>query len=56
MRALPVLLETSGRWDDYESRFERQAAALGLDLEIVGQRSRRRSRRLLEPVLRILSV
>jgi glycosyltransferase involved in cell wall biosynthesis len=55
-RALPILLETSGRWDDYEVRFERKAAALGLDLEIVGQRSRRRSRNLLAPVLRILSV
>jgi glycosyltransferase involved in cell wall biosynthesis len=56
MRALPILLETSGRWDDYEARFERQAANLGLDVEIVGQRSRRRSRQLLAPVLRILSV
>jgi glycosyltransferase involved in cell wall biosynthesis len=56
MRALPVLLETSGRWDDYEVRFERLAADLGLDVEIVGQRSRRRSRRLWAPVLRILSV
>ena len=37
MRVLPILLETSGHWDDYEARFERQASALGLDLEIVGQ-------------------
>jgi len=56
MRTLPVLLETSGRWHDYEVRFERQAAALGLDMEIVGRRSRRRGRHLLAPVLRILSV
>jgi len=56
LRALPVLLETSGRWDDYETRFERHAADLGLDLEIVGQRPRRRVRRLWAPVLRILSV
>ena len=56
LRALPILLATSGRWDDYEARFERQAADLGLDLEIVGQRSRRRSHRLWAPVLRILSV
>jgi len=56
LRALPILLATSGRWDDYQERFERQAAHLGLDLEIVGQRSRRRSRRLWAPVMRILSV
>ena len=56
LSALPILLETSGRWIDYEVRFERQAANLGLDLEIVGPRSRRRSRHLLAPVLRILSV
>ena len=56
MRALPVLLETSGRWDDYEVRFERQAVRLGLDLEIVGQRPRRRGHHLWSPVLRILSV
>jgi glycosyltransferase involved in cell wall biosynthesis len=56
MRALPILLEISGRWGDYEVRFERQAAALGLDMEIVGRRSRRRGRHLLAPVLRILSV
>jgi len=56
MRALPVLLDTCGRWNDYETRFERQAARHGLDLEIVGQRAHRRSRTLLGPVLRILSV
>ncbi|HEX7500379.1 MAG TPA: glycosyltransferase [Polyangia bacterium] len=56
LRALPILLATSRRWDDYEARFERQAADLRLDLEIVGQRSPRRSRRLWAPVLRILSV
>jgi glycosyltransferase involved in cell wall biosynthesis len=56
MPALPILLATSGRWDDYEARFERQAAELGLDLEIVGHRPRRRGRRLWAPVLRILSV
>ncbi len=54
--ALPILLATSGRWDDYEARFERQAADMGLELEIVGQRPRRRSRWLWAPVLRILSV
>jgi glycosyltransferase involved in cell wall biosynthesis len=56
MRALPILLATSGRWDDYEVRFERHAANMGLDLEIVGQRSRRRGGHILAPVLRILSV
>jgi glycosyltransferase involved in cell wall biosynthesis len=56
MRALPILLETSGRWNDYEARFERQAMTAGLDLEIVGQRSRRRGLNLWAPVLRILSV
>jgi glycosyltransferase involved in cell wall biosynthesis len=56
MRTLPILLETSGRWNDYEARFERQAMHLGLDLDIVGQRSRRRGLHLWSPVLRILSV
>ena len=56
MRALSILLETSGRWKDYEARFERQAVNLGLDLEIVGQRPRRRRLHLWAPVLRILSV
>jgi glycosyltransferase involved in cell wall biosynthesis len=56
LRALPVLLDVVGRGDDYEIRFERQASRLGLDLEIVGQRDRRRRRNLLLPVLRILSV
>jgi glycosyltransferase involved in cell wall biosynthesis len=56
MRALPILLETSGRWQDYEARFERQAEQMGLDLEVVGQRSRRRRLHLWAPVLRILSV
>jgi hypothetical protein len=41
MRALPVLLDTTGRGDDYEARFERMALRRGLDLEIVGQRPRR---------------
>jgi hypothetical protein len=54
LRALPVLLHVTGRGDDYEIRFERQACRLGLDLEIVGQRRPRRG--LLSPVLRILSV
>ena len=56
LRALPILLETSGWRDDYEARFERRAANLGLDLEIVGRRSRQRRHSLLAPVLRILSV
>jgi len=56
MRALPILLETSGRWNDFEARFERQAVKLGLDLEIVGQRARRHRLHLWAPVLRILSV
>jgi glycosyltransferase involved in cell wall biosynthesis len=56
MRALPILLENSGRWDDYEARFERLAVRLGLDLEIVGQRPHRRRHHLWAPVLRILSV
>jgi glycosyltransferase involved in cell wall biosynthesis len=54
LRALPVLLGVAGRGDDYEIRFEREASGLGLDLEVVGQRPRRRG--LLSPVLRILSV
>jgi len=53
LRALPVLLGVTGRGDDYELRFERQASALNLDLDLVGQRARRRA--LLSPVLRILS-
>lgn len=53
LRALPVLLSVTGRGDDYEIRFERQAARLNLDLEILGRRTRRH--RLLAPVLRILS-
>jgi glycosyltransferase involved in cell wall biosynthesis len=55
LRALPVLLGVSGHGDDYEIRFERQASRLGLDLEVVGRRARRRGG-LLSPVLRILSV
>jgi len=54
LRTLPVLLGTTGRGHDYELQFERQASRLGLDLELVGQRQRRRS--LFSPVLRILSV
>jgi glycosyltransferase involved in cell wall biosynthesis len=53
LRALPALLAVAGRGDDYEIRFERQAAGLGIDLDVVGQRQRRRT--LLSPVLRILS-
>jgi hypothetical protein len=53
LRALPVLLAVTGRGDDYEIRFERRAARLNLDLELVGRRARRH--RLLSPVLRILS-
>jgi glycosyltransferase involved in cell wall biosynthesis len=54
LRALPVLLGVAGRGEDYETRFERQADGMGLDLEVVGPRPRRRG--LLSPVLRILSV
>ena len=54
-RCLPVLLATIGHGDDYEAHFERRASGLGLDVEMVGRRSRRR-RGLLAPVLRILSV
>lgn len=53
LRALPVLLAVTGRRDDYEIRFERQAARLNLDLDLVGRRARRHG--LLSPVLRILS-
>lgn len=56
LRALPLLLEVTGRGDAYEARFERQAASLGLAVELVGQRARRRTRDLLAPLLRILSV
>jgi hypothetical protein len=41
-RALSVLLDTTGRGDEYEAHFERAALRRGLDLEIVGQRARRR--------------
>ncbi|MBN2574349.1 MAG: glycosyltransferase [Deltaproteobacteria bacterium] len=53
--ALPVLLDATGRGDEYEARFERMAQSLGLDVESVGRRPARR-RGLLAPVLRILSV
>jgi glycosyltransferase involved in cell wall biosynthesis len=53
LRALPILLAVAGRGDDYEVRFERQAANLRIDVDVVGQRQRRRT--LLSPVLRILS-
>jgi hypothetical protein len=53
LRTLPVLLSVAGRGDDYEIRFERQAARLNLDFDVVGRRARRRG--LLSPVLRILS-
>jgi hypothetical protein len=52
MRALPVLLDATGRGEEYEVHFERRAASLGLDLEIVGRRARRG---LFAPVLRILA-
>jgi hypothetical protein len=51
MRALPVLLDAIGRGEEYEARFERQAAKQGLDLELVGRRPRGG---LLAPVLRML--
>jgi glycosyltransferase involved in cell wall biosynthesis len=54
--ALPILLELAGRWDEYETRFERLAAQQRMDLEIVGTRRRHLGRRLIAPVLRILSV
>jgi len=54
LHTLPVLLGASGRGQDYEVQFERQAAKLGLDLELAGQWQRRRN--LLSPVLRILSL
>jgi len=41
LRALPVLLDTIGRGDEYEARFERRAADLRLDVEVVGMRPRR---------------
>jgi glycosyltransferase involved in cell wall biosynthesis len=53
LRTLPVLLAVTGRGDDYEIRFERQAVKLNLALDLVGRRARRH--RLLSPVLRILS-
>jgi hypothetical protein len=40
LRALPVLLDTVGRGDEYEARFERKAATLGLEVEVVGRRHR----------------
>ena len=52
---LPVLLEATGRGEEYEARFERKAASLGLGVEVVGRRPRPR-RSLLGPFLRILSV
>lgn len=55
MRALPVLLEATGRGDAYEGHFERQAHLRGLELDIVGHRPMGR-RGLLAPVRRILSV
>jgi hypothetical protein len=54
MRCLPVLLDTVGRADEYEARFERRAGTLGLEVEIVGRRPARRLG-LLAPVLRVLS-
>jgi len=56
MKSLPVLLQTNGRRDEYETRFERGASGLGLALEIAGQRPRRAPGHFFAPVLRILSV
>jgi glycosyltransferase involved in cell wall biosynthesis len=56
LRALPILLNVNGRGDEYESRFERQASNMRLDLEIAGKRARRGPGGILAPVLRILSV
>jgi hypothetical protein len=53
---LPILLSISGHGQDYEARFERRAAALGLDIEVAGRRGRPRRLNPLAPVLRILSV
>ena len=53
--ALPVLLQATGRGDEYQAHFERRAAHLGLDVETVGMRRPARCA-LLAPVLRILSV
>ena len=55
MRCLPVLLEATGRGDEYEARFERLAQGRGMAVEVVGRRTRAR-RSLWSPVLRILSV
>jgi glycosyltransferase involved in cell wall biosynthesis len=54
--ALPILLELAGRWGDYDARFERLAARQRMNLEIAGPGRRHRGRRLIAPVLRILSV
>jgi glycosyltransferase involved in cell wall biosynthesis len=54
--ALPILLHVNGRGSDYETRFERHAAALRLDVEVAGKRTRPRRYNPLAPVLRILSV
>jgi glycosyltransferase involved in cell wall biosynthesis len=56
LAALPVLLALGGRWGDYDARFERLASRQRMDLEIAGLRRRHRGRRLLAPVLRILSI
>ena len=55
LAALPVLLQATGRGEEYEAHFERRAANLGLDVEMVGRRRPAR-RGLFAPVLRILSV
>ncbi len=56
LSALPILLELAGRWDDYDARFERLASRQGINLEIAGPRRRHRGRRLIAPVLRMLSI
>jgi glycosyltransferase involved in cell wall biosynthesis len=56
LAALPILLELAGRWGDYDARFERLAARQRMNLEIAGPRRRHRGRRLIAPVLRILSI
>lgn len=56
LQVLAILLDLAGSWDEYEARFERLAARQRLQIEIVGPRRRHRGRRLLGPMLRILSV
>lgn len=56
MKTLSVLLQTNGRKDEYETRFERCASGLGLALEIAGRRPQRSRGHFFAPFLRILSV